>query len=257
LSGLTDADPEHIPDVLKLCLSMLAHLPEGYSKKSKADLQRLRSYVEEIDKDVCYLVSEIVKAGKIPIAIGGGHNNSYGMIKGSAMALNSPVGSINIDAHSDFRPEEGRHSGNGFSYAFAEGFLKNYYVLGLHENYTSKSIFTTLNKIKTVSYSSYEEIEIRQEKKLKTAMEEALDHTSEAPFGLEIDCDAIRNIPSSASTPSGFTVKQVRRMVHYFGGHPNLTYLHICEAIPKKRSETKVGKLVSYLITDFIRADAS
>jgi formiminoglutamase len=32
---------------------------------------------------------------------------------------------------------EGRHSGNGFSYAYEEGFLKIFYF-GLHENYTSK-----------------------------------------------------------------------------------------------------------------------
>jgi formiminoglutamase len=34
------------------------------------------------------------------------------------------VNAINFDAHSDFRILEGRHSGNGFSYAYEEGFLK-------------------------------------------------------------------------------------------------------------------------------------
>jgi arginase family enzyme len=35
------------------------------------------------------------------------------------------VNAINFDAHSDFRILEGRHSGNGFSYAYEEGFQKN------------------------------------------------------------------------------------------------------------------------------------
>jgi formiminoglutamase len=48
------------------------------------------------------------------------------------------VNAINFDAHSDFRILEGRHSGNGFSYAYEEGFLKNILFFGLHENYTSK-----------------------------------------------------------------------------------------------------------------------
>jgi formiminoglutamase len=47
------------------------------------------------------------------------------------------VNAINFDAHSD-RILEGRHSGNGFSYAYEEGFLKKYFIFGLHENYTSK-----------------------------------------------------------------------------------------------------------------------
>jgi formiminoglutamase len=32
-----------------------------------------------------------------------GHNNSYGNIKGSALAKGKPINAINFDAHSDFR----------------------------------------------------------------------------------------------------------------------------------------------------------
>ena len=71
------------------------------------------------------LLKIIIKAKKIPIIVGGGHNNAYGIIKGSALALNKKINVLNIDAHADFRPLEGRHSGNGFSYAFHEGFIKN------------------------------------------------------------------------------------------------------------------------------------
>lgn len=228
-----------------------------YPKNSKSNIKALQAMVETIDKDVSFLVAEIIRAGKIPIVVGGGHNNAYGMIKGSALALNEKVSSINIDAHSDFRPEEGRHSGNGFSYAFAEGFLKHYYIVGLHENYTSKNILNTIKKIKAVNFTSYESLEIRNEQKMKEVLDDALAHTKSSKFGLELDCDAIRNIPSSAATPSGFSVKQIRRMVNYFAKNEHNIYLHICEASPNKKSETKVGKLISYIITDFIRAHES
>jgi len=231
--------------------------PEVYPKASKADLKFLSEQVEQIDSAVSFLVAEIIRAGKIPIVIGGGHNNAYGMIKGSALALNKPVNSINIDAHSDFRAEEGRHSGNGFSYAFAEGFLKKYYIIGLHEDYTSKNIFSTIRKLKALAYTSYEALEIRNEKKLKAVLVEAEQHMDGGKFGLEIDCDAIKNIPSSAAAPSGFTVKQVRKMVNHFAKNSNMTYLHICEAIPSKKSKKKIGKLISYLVLDFIRAHES
>ncbi|MDY2588254.1 formimidoylglutamase [Winogradskyella aquimaris] len=225
-------------------------------KPSKKNIAKARAYVEDIDKDVTYVVASIVKAGKIPIVIGGGHNNAYGNIKGLALAKNDKVNVVNFDAHSDFRPEEGRHSGNGFSYAYAEGFLKNYFIFGLHENYTSDNIFKTINKVKAIKYVTYESLEVRKEVKFKTELEHGLDHINSKYFGIEIDCDTIENIPSSAATPSGFSTKQARQFIHFFAKHGNASYLHICEASPTKKSETKIGKLITYLITDFIRANA-
>ncbi|WP_299122752.1 formimidoylglutamase [uncultured Winogradskyella sp.] len=241
---------------------ILGHLDYSDMRKSiisldtskKRHTTKARNFVEQIDNDVTHMVSSIIKAGKIPIVIGGGHNNAYGNIKGSALAKNDKVNAINFDAHTDFRAEEGRHSGNGFSYAFAEGFLKNYFIFGLHENYTSNNLLKTIKKLKSVKYTSYEAIEVRNELDFESEMETALNHVSGKNFGIEIDCDAIENIPSSAMTSSGFSVKQARQFVHYFGKHKNATYLHICEAAPTKKSTTKVGKLITYLITDFIRA---
>jgi formiminoglutamase len=112
----------------------------------------------------------------------------------------------------------------------------------------------TLKKIKSIKHNSYEAIEVRNELDFNTELEEALNHVSDNKFGIEIDCDAIENIPSSAISPSGFSVKQARQFVNHFSSHENASYLHICEAAPTKKTETKVGKLITYLITDFIRA---
>ncbi|MFY0714702.1 formimidoylglutamase [Seonamhaeicola sp. NFXS20] len=220
----------------------------------KGNLKIARDIVSDIDKHVTFLINQIVLAGKKPIIIGGGHNNAYGNIKGTSLAFNKPINVVNFDAHADFRPEEGRHSGNGFSYAFAEGFLNKYFAFGLHENYNSDKTFTTLSKVKAVKYNTYESIEVRQELDFNTQMQRALKHVSKDIFGIEIDCDAIENIPSSAMTPSGFTVSKTRKFVNFFGKHENAQYLHICEAAPKRKTEAQVGKLISYLITDFIKA---
>lgn len=50
------------------------------------DRSKLSQLVERIDKEVSHIIFTIIKAGKIPIIIGGGHNNAYGNIKGSALA---------------------------------------------------------------------------------------------------------------------------------------------------------------------------
>ncbi|OEK08606.1 arginase [Flavivirga aquatica] len=220
----------------------------------KKDVLKARKLVETIDTYVSHIIFQIISAGKKPIIIGGGHNNAYGNIKGTSLALGASINAVNFDAHSDFRAEEGRHSGNGFSYALAEGFLRNYYIFGLHENYTSDKIFNTLNKSEAIAYNTFEAIEVRNELKFKKALENASKHVSETPFGIEIDCDAIENIPSSAMTPSGFSVNKTRKFLNYFAKHENVQYLHICEAAPTKKTASQVGKLITYLITDFIKA---
>ena len=220
----------------------------------KKDLIKARKLVEDIDAAVTNIVYQIVLAGKKPIIIGGGHNNAYGNIKGSSLALGKPFNVVNLDAHSDFRPEEGRHSGNGFTYAFAEGFLGNYFIFGLHENYTSDKIFKILDKSKSIKYNTFEDIQVRKKLKFKSELEKVLSHVSHNPFGIEIDCDAIENTPSSAMTPSGFSVNKTRSFINYFAKHSNATYLHICEAAPIKKTENQIGKLISYFITDFIKA---
>jgi formiminoglutamase len=217
-----------------------------------------RTYVEKIDQCVTQLVCTIVKAGKIPILIGGGHNNAYGAIKGSSLALNTKINVLNFDAHTDLRALEGRHSGNGFRYAIEEGYLDRYYIFGLHENYTSKEILNYIEASKSnIKFNTFEDLTVRKKSSFKKASKIAMGFISNSKFGIEIDCDAIQNISSSAQTPSGFSVNQTRRFIHYFGSHPNATYLHICEAATSTNdslTNAQTGKLLSYLITDFLNA---
>lgn len=228
--------------------------------KSMEDRKKLSQLVEIIDKEVSHIVFNIVKAGKIPIIIGGGHNNSYGNIKGTALAKGKAINAVNFDAHSDFRILEGRHSGNGFSYAYEEGFLKKYFIFGLHENYTSKNVLDTIKKIEDrVRYNTYDEIAIRKEKKFSIEMAQANAFINTDAYGIEIDLDALPNIASSAMTMSGFSVEEVRQFVNFFGKNPNASYLHICEGAPdldEEKNDHLIGKLIGYLVTDFMKANA-
>ncbi|PSG88070.1 formimidoylglutamase [Aurantibacter aestuarii] len=221
---------------------------------TKKDLKKARQMVSMIDTDISKLVHDIVKAGKIPIVVGGGHNNAYGCIKGSSLALKNPINAVNFDAHTDFRPLEGRHSGNGFSYAMDEGFLKNYFIFGLHENYTSKAIFDSIEAQPTIAFNTFEDLRVRRRLKFKKELKRAKQFICNTPFGLEIDCDAIENINSSAKTPSGFSVEKTRQFISYFAKQKQVSYFHLCEASCSKKDETQVGKLLSFFITDFIKA---
>jgi formiminoglutamase len=225
------------------------------------DRTKLSKMVELIDKDVSHIIFTIVKSGKIPIIVGGGHNNSYGNIKGTALAKGKAINAINFDAHSDFRILEGRHSSNGFSYAYEEGFLKKYFIFGLHENYTSKSVLDIIKKSEErVRYSTYDSIKIRKEKHFDIELNKALEFVKNDIYGIEVDLDAIPNIASSAMTLSGFSVEELRQFISFFGKHKNAAYLHICEGAPDLDGEQNnhlIGKLIGYLLTDFVKANNS
>lgn len=215
-------------------------------------LFKLGDLVSKLDEVVTRVVSFIISAGKIPIIVGGGHNNAYGNIKGASLALKKPVNIINIDAHTDLRKTEYRHSGNGFSFARKEKYLGKYRIFGVHQNYTPDYIFKEMDVSSQDQYHLYEHLLLKSSAEINKIFEEELGLTAQEDFGLELDCDSIRNFPSSAQTPGGFSYNMVRNFVALAAREENIRYFHICEAAPTTSSEAEVGKALSYFITDFI-----
>lgn len=218
--------------------------------KMPQDAEKLGELVSMLDKDLSQIIERIVSSGKIPIVIGGGHNNAYGIIKGTYLALDKAINVLNIDAHTDYRRLEHRHSGNGFSYAKSKAYLDKYFTFGLHKNYTSDTIFQEFNNSKSLKYELYEDVEhlttLDKTVRFKTAL-----NFVDQNFGLELDCDAIINFPSSAKSPSGFSMPDIRTFIK-IARKSKCQYLHICEAAPN--NDNQVGKALSYFVSDFIRA---
>jgi formiminoglutamase len=213
--------------------------------------------VDLIDSEVCEAIKKIANSGKIPIIIGGGHNNAYPIIKGISMAKKQAINTINLDAHSDFRRVEGRHSGNGFRYAYTEGYLKKYAIVGLHENYNNQLIINELIQNEDICFCFWEDIFLREKITFKEAIYQAIDFTKHTLTGIELDLDSLENVLSSAMTPYGFSATQARQYVHHIAQNIPVVYLHICEGASQlmtgQQSPT-MGKLISYLVSDFIKA---
>jgi len=217
-------------------------------------LTQLGELIQQLDRKVSKVVTKIIASDKIPIIIGGGHNNSYGNLKGAAIAMDKPINCINFDAHTDFRPLEHRHSGNGFSYAHQDGYLGNYYIFGLHRNYTSEGVFQNMEAQKEqLKFSIFEDMTVKHSLSYSEALQDAQEHCCGSSFGLELDLDAIEGMGSSAMTPSGFSMQEARQWVQHFSKLDSFRYLHICEGAPNRELfPNQVGKAISYLITDVI-----
>ena len=225
-----------------------------------------RHAVTIIDEEVENIIKEIAYLKKIPIIIGGGHNNAYPIIKGVAKGLQkaeilmqAQINVINLDAHADFRNTEGRHSGNAFRYATENGYLSKYCMVGLHENAVSQNVLMEINNNPSIHYSSYEEIFLHETKTFMQAVAHATGLTEDTYAGIELDLDCIENILSSAATPTGITALHARQFVTFVAQDAKAAYLHICEGatqLADGRTNVTTGKLISYLVTDFIKACA-
>lgn len=231
---------------------------EEVAKFDGSDREKGDYLVKTIDKKLSEVIKVIVASGKTPIIIGGGHNNAYGNLKGLSEGKNQPINVINLDAHTDLRRLEERHSGNGFSYAIEHTYVDKYFMFGLHENYTPQYIFDEIHSNINIDYNLYEELEVYKTASFENELQRAENFIQEKPFGIEVDLDCIQHFPSSAMTPSGFQPQQARRFVYCLGKNNNASYLHICEGAPAVMKDViangQVGKFISYLISDFIKA---
>ena len=227
-------------------------------------IEAYRHAVNSIDEEVEFIVKTITQHKKIPIIIGGGHNNAYPAIKGAAKGLHkadmlplAQINCINLDAHTDYRPVEGRHSGNPFRYAEEDGYLNKYCVVGIHENSLQQNVWTDIVNNPFIDCITYEDIFIREKRNFLQAVAHATSFTEDTYTGIEVDLDAIENTLTSALTPSGLMPLHARQFLTFVAADSKVAYVHICEGAAKLadgRTSSTIGRLISYLVTDFIKA---
>jgi formiminoglutamase len=244
--------------------SELPQLIEANAKGPGEKVEAYRHAVHAIDEEVEPLIKIITSLGKIPIVIGGGHNNAYPLVKGAAKGLHkagliplAQINAVNLDAHADFRPIEGRHSGNGFRYAEEDGYLEKYCVIGVHENYLTQNIWLDIINNPFVDLITYEDIFVLEKRNFAQAVAHATGFTEDNYIGLEIDLDVIEQTLSAGMTPSGLTPLHARQYVTFAAIDCRIAYLHICEgacSLSDGRTDGTIGKLISYLVSDFIKA---
>jgi formiminoglutamase len=241
----------------------MKYLIENNAFNEEEKINAYRHAVNTIDDEVETLVKAIAVAGKFPIVIGGGHNNAYPILKAVSKGLFKlgelplpQLNAINLDAHTDYRSMEGRHSGNAFRYAESDGYLGKYSILGLHENYVAQNVLAEMQSNPFMQYTSYEDIFLRERKGFMQALGQAVDFTHDSYTGIELDIDCIQNALSSAHTPSGISALLARQYVTYTARHARAAYLHICEGATQLvdgRKDDTTGKLLSYLVSDFVK----
>lgn len=221
--------------------------------RQEEQLQQLRYLVGQIDQRVEQVLSQVFAANLVPIVIGGGHNNAYPIIKAWYAARGKALSCINCDAHADVRPLEGRHSGNSFSYAVEEGLLDHYLAFGLHRGANTENAYRYMEQNERLHWTNLEELS-----DWETALGIAC-HRFEPgePLGVELDMDALADMPSSAQSPLGISLQQAHTFVRQVSDQLSPVYLHLPEAAPEDTftSRQHVGKALAGLVSTFIMAN--
>lgn len=235
-------------DGFDICVlgEVLSNIPDS------VDINDRRNYVERLDKFVHKILHQHLKENQIPIVIGGGHNNAYPLMH-YCFDRFGKLNVINLDPHADYRPLEGRHSGNPFSYAFHDGFLSKYHVLGLHKYYNSETILKSLDR--DGHFYTFFDDWLDQTRSLEHDLMKMINNclTFENQVGVELDLDSISYMPVSASTSSGVSVEQARSYIRQVARSVDVAYLHLPEGAPNDLKEQNiVGKTLAYLVLDFI-----
>ncbi len=223
-----------------------------FQEPGDQSLETLRQLTSVIDQQVSEVVQQIFKAGKTPVVIGGGHNNAFPILHAWKTAHPHPLNVVNIDAHADLRSaEEGRHSGNGFSTALEKGFLNEYLIFGLQKYFINTYIEQLISsdyRIRAVYFDDLLLSEAMPSESFKKATA-----SLNGSWGLELDVDSIAGFLSSAVSPSGFKLEEVRKML--LQSTRRWCYFHVCEGavqLSDGREDPLTAKGIALILSDFM-----
>ncbi len=237
--------------------SELTNIIESNAHDADEKLLAYRHAVNSIDDAVEQVTKLITACKKIPVVIGGGHNNAYGCIKGAAKGLFkagalplAQLNVINLDAHAEYRPAEGRHSGNAFRYAEDDGYLAKYCVVGLHENCLPQNSWLDIANNPFMDFVTYEDIFLHGKQSFVEAVQHAIDFTGDTLCGIELDIDGIQH-----NGNAGAPLLNARQYIHLAATQSKPAYLHIAQGVVAAQDEDAMyGKWMSYLVSDFMKA---
>lgn len=225
---------------------------------SETELSQLRALCSALDERVAAVAHALFAQGYQVIAIGGGHNNALPLLQALALATEQLVGAVNLDPHADFRPLEGRHSGNGFSYAVQQGYLQHYHVYGLHP---AKNSAATLNQLAAAG-GNYTLAQNLQGRLFSKGLPKLVQQVNQwrCPLGIELDIDAIYAAPASALNYAGVPLADALQYVQALAQVPSQRYLHLAEAAPACHPQglsagmKAAGQILSELVLTYILA---
>lgn len=218
------------------------------------------SRLEETHSHAEQLAEEVARAGKIAIALGGGHDFAAATFRGfQKTAPKARWGLINIDPHLDTREMEGSvpHSGNPFRALLEAGILKgpDLTQFGARANRNSRSSwkYCVTRKVNIVP------LEVLRAQK-STAPEQFQKQLAKlsrscAHLGVTLDMDCCFEAEGVSAAPVlGFSAAELCAFGAIAGKNRKVRYLEIAEVAPLLESNQRTSRIAAEVIFAFLRA---
>jgi formiminoglutamase len=243
----------------------LAKLPIHFENKQVADAGDIVCIDD--DMEACQFlfskhIANLIEQKVFPIAIGGGHDMSYGHFMGLWEVLKhrekKRIGIINFDAHFDLRPIEGKsNSGTPFKQILTElkstGNSVDYFAIGIQQQSNTKELFN-IAKDDHISYAINYDCESSSAElgALKDRLKHFIDKLDYLYITVDMDGFSSAYAPGvSAPSPLGFTPYFVFKMLSFLLATQKVISFDIAELNPSLDRDNLTANLAAKLI-DFV-----
>ena len=219
--------------------------------------ENLEEAQEELGKAVCHLL----KSGKKPFVIGGGHETAYGHYLGIAQYVketnpDAKIGIMNIDAHFDLRPHNGvPHSGSPFlqviEHAAENDIDLEYFVYGINTQNNTKHLFETAAHY-GVDYCTNREIFQHEPDALQRVRYFLRDKTH---IYLTVCLDVFHSAMApgvSAPAWNGIRLSHAQKVFDFVRRSNLLISMDVCELNPLFDEHSKTAKVAGMLFSELI-----
>lgn len=214
--------------------------------------------VDQTHQHLSDAVEAIVRIGAIPILLGGGHDLTFGGVRGWVRAAGGKIGGITLDAHFDVRKivDGVITSGTPFRNILdkidaicGERFVEigGNGLVNTREHY--EYLISKKARLFSLSESRRRGMGPVVEKSLQIAGEGA------GAVFCSIDLDSIGQAFApgvSASSPEGFTPEEATLAAYRFGLDPKTSYFDIMEMNPNFDQDGRTARLAAALILHFL-----
>ena len=216
------------------------------------DLNQNPDALEEIHNRLSTAVAEFLRNGKKVIVLGGGNDISYADVRALA-ETEREISAINMDAHLDMRIVDEMTSGTPYRKLIDDHHLSPHqlYEFGIRPE-SNGSYY--LENTKELGVNVHYLNEVLKEG-VRSSFQHILKQIGNRPFFLGLDMDSIQasDAPGvSASSPVGFSGREVLECIYQARQKENLKVFEITEVSPKYDIDNRTVKLASQLVYAFL-----
>ncbi|MBI2342818.1 MAG: formimidoylglutamase [Deltaproteobacteria bacterium] len=212
----------------------------------------------ETHEHLAEVVAAVVARQALPIVIGGGHDHTFGGIKGTVHAAKH-VGVINIDAHLDLRePEPDGSYGSGTPF---RRLIDAQHIAGpqlvefgyqSHANHRALFDYAVAHQIRLWSWADGRG---RSPETFLHLCHDLQQRYQQIAVSLDLDAIAAAEAPGvSAPAAIGLSAREVLELLQITAQQPGLSYLDIMELNPTYDPDGRTARLAAVLLWQFLSA---